>query len=251
MASYKKRRRAFEGEEGRAAAISRLKAEANVRSQMPGVVKGPGGAVINDTGPRGRGGSTAPPPKPRMPNPTDQGPRSHHPNPASQVQGAVDRFKQPVSHGSPARQVEAAKGILNKGPNLKRVPETLGQALRDRPRTHQTTRGKRRLSYAEAYGRRTTDTSRARVMELYGRKKPPKNYGSGDRSFQPVKSNGTGGAHYVPGAGSRDGTQGAGLNQVARMRARLQKKRGKGMTLRRPPTFRSPRAGENTRRRLL
>lgn len=42
-----------------------------------------------------------------------------------------------------------------------------------RPRRFQTTRGRRRLSFAEAYSRRTTPSSKARVMELYGRTRPP------------------------------------------------------------------------------
>lgn len=48
--------------------------------------------------------------------------------------------------------------------------------LRAQPRTQQTTRGKRRLTYKQAYSRRSTDTSRARVMKLYGRAKPPKDF---------------------------------------------------------------------------
>lgn len=40
-------------------------------------------------------------------------------------------------------------------------------------KTHQTTRGPRRLSFQEAYSRRTTPTSQQRVLELYGRTKPP------------------------------------------------------------------------------
>lgn len=84
------------------------------------------------------------------------------------------------------RAIEQAAGRVQSGSRGKPFvnPEV---ALRQRPRTFQTTRGKRRLSFAEAYARRTTDTSRARVEELYGRKAGPKLRAgaTADRSLAP------------------------------------------------------------------
>lgn len=62
-----------------------------------------------------------------------------------------------------------------KPPSLaKKIRRQTDSMLRDRPRQYRTTRGKRRLSFEEAYSRRTTDSSRQRVLELYGKTEPPK-----------------------------------------------------------------------------
>ena len=63
--------------------------------------------------------------------------------------------------------------------------EEISKRLANQPKNQSTTRGKRRLSFEQAYARRTTDSSRARVQALYGKKAPPKGYG-GTGSFQPV-----------------------------------------------------------------
>jgi hypothetical protein len=47
------------------------------------------------------------------------------------------------------------------------------QAPEERKRTFETTRGKRRLSFEEAYARRSTDRSRQAVQELYGKSTAP------------------------------------------------------------------------------
>lgn len=63
-------------------------------------------------------------------------------------------------------------GMKTKG-SLKGALRKVPLRPEDRPRTHQTTRGKRRLSFNEAVGRRTTESSIARVEELYGKKATP------------------------------------------------------------------------------
>lgn len=118
------------------------------------------------------------------------------------------------------------------------TPHVSDSDLKNRPRTHETTRGKRRLSFREAFSRRTTDTSRARVLKLYGRSAPPKGYG-GTRSFMPVPSGGGPKPTPMPtrggGRGSKgDGTYGAALNSIAKQRAMTgmkQAQRNTAMTL--------------------
>lgn len=83
--------------------------------------------------------------------------------------------------------------ILRKGPG----PGEKG--FGDRPKKYQSTRGKRRLSFAEAYSRRTTDSSRKRVMALYGRTKPPKAYRGKAKFGDPVKRPLGGGKYPVTG----------------------------------------------------
>lgn len=75
-------------------------------------------------------------------------------------------------------------GMKTKG-SLKGALRKVPLRPEDRPRTHQTTRGKRRLSFEEAYERRSNDSSRARVEELYGKTATPamKAAATGDRSF--------------------------------------------------------------------
>lgn len=74
-------------------------------------------------------------------------------------------------------------GYKPKKVDKKKVTERLSK----QSRTQETTRGKRRLSFAQAYSRRTTDSSRARVLELYGKKKPPKGYGGKAHYPTPVR----------------------------------------------------------------
>src|SRR4051794_13992557 len=93
--TYKKRRRAFEGEEGRTQAIKRMRDEASVQQKL------------------------------------------------AQMERKTNRAKEPISHGPPEKQLEAANRMTGK-----RIPGhrmTLGQAL----------------------SRRTTDPSRARVLKTY------------------------------------------------------------------------------------
>jgi hypothetical protein len=63
-----------------------------------------------------------------------------------------------------------AKGALGAP---RRGGSKLSSLLKGREPKHETDKGLRRLSYKEAYSRRTTDSSRARVMDLYNRTAPP------------------------------------------------------------------------------
>lgn len=110
----------------------------------------------------------------------------------------TNRSAEPISHGHPEQQIAAAKKLQNK-----RIPGhrmTLGQAL----------------------SRRTTDTSRARVLSKY---KAPAGFGK--RSFQPVEN--------------------GGLNQVAKMRQKVASGKRKRLT----PVHLSPKAGSGGRRRFF
>lgn len=131
------------------------------------------------------------------------------------VRQKMHRLAQPISKNRPEEQLAAARNMQGQRREARDV-----QA---RARTHMTTRGKRRLSFREAYSRRTTDSSRARVLNLYGRSKPPSarariETGGGYR--MPNEGPSTGGARYKPRG---TGDQGAGLNRVAQMRSRAQK----------------------------
>lgn len=205
VTSYKKRRRAYEGEEARNQAVLRLKNESNVRFKMK----------------------------------------------------RLSEAHQPVKKDSPQAQQYAAEKARARS-NSERLTISHGGApaspkpFSARKPRFDTTRGKRRLSFREAYSRRTTDTSRARVLDLYGRSAPPKGYadrrihqpvtnspisrlpvptGGTRRMKDPVPS--TGGARYSPNT-LRDAVVKMRRNTVGTGRRR----RG-----RRPPTYGSPRGG--------
>lgn len=146
--------------------------------------------------------------------------------------GRLKRSEQPVSKDSPQEQQSAAEKI-RQAANRMRSTTSHGGAP-----ANPTTRGPHRMSYSEAFSRRTTDSSRNRVMALYGRKAPPR--GQADRTIsQPVTGTGRG-RKLTPSTNTR-GDYGGGLpDAVARMRQR-----------RRKPTFGAPRAGAGSRRKYF
>ena len=131
MATYKRRRNPFEGEDGRAKAIKRIQDEMSVRQKMG----------------------------------------------QARAKMQADRARQPVKQDRPEAQQHAAERLRQRA-NRERNVTSHGGAIpapnrgQDRPR-FMTNRGPRRLSYAQPFGNRTTDSSRARVMKLYGRSAPP------------------------------------------------------------------------------
>lgn len=133
--TYKRRRRAFEGEENRAKAIKRIQDESSARSFIE-----------------------------REKALTEARRRR-------EAAGEPEPIKQP----SPQGQRRSAERIRNRA-NTERGVGTTGGAVAAPERggkRFSTIRGPHRMSFRQAYSRRTTDTSRARVMELYGRTKPP------------------------------------------------------------------------------
>lgn len=117
-----------------------------------------GGAKVNRPGaPKTGGFGKAPTPLPQVTEPW-----------VGRSIGRPNRGRRPGGLGQALREaaVRAGRGSGLRGPIGKPKGSTLPK---DRPRTHETTRGKRRLSFEEAYARRTTDTSRARVEKLYGK----------------------------------------------------------------------------------
>lgn len=73
-------------------------------------------------------------------------------------------------------------------PKKKVDEDKVTERLSKQPRTQKTTRGKRRLTFEQAYGRRTTESSRQRVLELYGKKRPPKSYRGTAKFPTPIPS---------------------------------------------------------------
>jgi hypothetical protein len=149
---------------------------------------------------------------------------------------AIKRFQ---DEASVRGKIKAAAQIRDKRNAEREVPSHGGavaapkrggdrvRSLGDRSRTHETTRGPRRLSFAEAYSRRTTDTSRQRVLDLYGRSKPPA--AGKTRPGGPSGAFGTGGIKApLPGQnGSRRIHKPVSpLEQAAQMRAKVQRPPG-------------------------
>lgn len=143
--TYKRRRKAFEGEDNRAQAIKRMQDEMSVRQKMERM------RAVSDAQ-RSR---------------QNAAPNQQQADGEARRERA-NREREITSHGGaiPAPRAGGAKPM------------------------HMTTRGPRRLSYGEAFSRRTTDTSRQRVMKLYGRSKPPTTPSTVDRAprriHQPV-----------------------------------------------------------------
>lgn len=82
---------------------------------------------------------------------------------------------EPVKQPSPQGQRRSAERIRERANHERRVNTDDGAvAAPERGgKRFSTIRGPHRMSFRQAYSRRTTDTSRARVMELYDRTKPP------------------------------------------------------------------------------
>lgn len=131
------------------------------------------------------------------------------------------------------REARNKERIVNSHGGAVKAPKAGGDHLRNLPRRHQTTRGLRRLSFRQAYSRRTTDSSRARVLKLYGRDKPPVGHrGTLTRPGGPAGSFGRGTKPSIPKVGQRGSRRihkpvatGSPEQQAARMRARAQSKR--------------------------
>jgi hypothetical protein len=95
---------------------------------------------------------------------------------ARQVQNSR-KARDPVAQARPEPQQVKAEHLRQRANREREVPSHGGAVAAPRrggsKPMHMTTRGPRRLSFRQAYSRRTTDTSRARVLALYGRSKPP------------------------------------------------------------------------------
>ena len=130
---------------------------------------------------------------------------------AESVRKARNKERVVNSHGGAVKAPQAGGRMLAHFP------------LSKLPRKHQTTRGLRRLSFRQAYSRRTTDTSRARVLKLYGRSKPP------SPQIPKVGDQGSRRIHKPVATGSPE-------QQAARMRAQVQSKVNQFRTGRRRKT---------------
>jgi hypothetical protein len=141
------------------------------------------------------------------------------------------KARDPVAQDRPEDQRRKAEKIREKRNGEREITSHGGAVAAPRaggakPR-HMTTRGPRRLSFAEAYSRRTTDTSRQRVLDLYGRSKPPA--AGKTRPGGPSGAFGTGGIKApLPGQnGSRRIHKPVSpLEQAAQMRAKVQRPPG-------------------------
>lgn len=80
-------------------------------------------------------------------------------NQAEQIRARANQRRMVKSDGG------AVKAPMRGGDHMR--------SLSGRPQRHETDKGLRRLSFAQAYARRTTDSSRARVLDLYNRTAPP------------------------------------------------------------------------------
>ena len=92
---------------------------------------------------------------------------------------AVERLKDESNVHAQMKRLESKRGGGGQEFSAKgalTAPRRGGDRLRSisgREPKYKTERGQRRLSFAQAYARRTTDSSRQRVLDLYGRSKPP------------------------------------------------------------------------------
>lgn len=126
------------------------------------------------------------------------------------------------------REARNKERVVNSHGGAVKAPKAGGRMLAHfplskLPRKHQTTRGLRRLSFRQAYSRRTTDSSRARVLKLYGRSKPP------SPQIPKVGDQGSRRIHKPVATGSPE-------QQAARMRAQVQSKVNQFRTGRRRKT---------------
>jgi hypothetical protein len=211
MASYRKRQRAYEGESNRAAAIKRMRDSASVTRQM---------ARLRpvDSGPRSHGGSPGPPgPKtviPKSQQPTQKGP------PQEQLAAAHRAYRRAGSerqiadrtHGADIRQARLGS----------QVSRQLGNIANRRIAGH-------RMPLWRALSRRSTDSSRARVLSKYGVTRKVSDF-----NFTPSRpARGRMLPRERPGSlrsgdkgPMRDGgTYGGALNRVAQMRAKANRQR--------------------------
>jgi hypothetical protein len=162
MANYRKRRSAFEGEANREMAIKRMRDEASVRSKM-----------------------------------ADSGPRGH----ASLPKRPIPESQQPVKKGPPQAQLNAAQRARARADRERitsRKPPDIRQAMTGRRVRRQlgTLAGRRiaghRMPLWQALSRRSTGSSRARVLSKYGVKRSDGTYSSALNRVAEMRKRATG-----------------------------------------------------------